>query len=77
MTSDIISSSTGALAEELGGVGLIVDTGGDYYAIGPNNANGTEDYILATTDQLPSSSSLLPSVTSSDNGKVLTVVSGD
>ena len=76
MTSDIISSSTGALAEELGGVGLIVDTGGEYYAIGPNNANGTEDYILATTDQLPSSGSLLPSVTSSDNGKVLTVVSG-
>ena len=58
------------------GIAHIDGNDGAVYALGSNNADGTEDYTLATTDQLPSSSSLLPSVTSSDNGKVLQVSSG-
>lgn len=79
MTSDIPIEVVNNVLRQNGNSNSIKRIGGDdglEYALGIANADGDEDLILATTDLLPAASSLLPSVTSSDNGKVLTVVSG-
>lgn len=63
VVSVMLNDSTGTLSSNLHGSNItgiryIDGNDGAVYALGPSNSDGNEDYILATTDQLPTESTV-------------------
>jgi hypothetical protein len=71
-------NSDGVLGTDITfGVSRIEGNDGLVYALGSSNSNGTEDYILATTDQLPTESTVSNWGFTKNTGTVTQVKVGD